>query len=49
MFFKNPLNLLLFTPHNIPIIIISLFPLSFGKTLKNAVSKRSFKLDIGAE
>jgi len=49
MFLKNPLNLLFFTPHDGPIIVIGLFPLSFGETLKNTISKRGFEFDIRAE
>jgi hypothetical protein len=49
MFLEDPIDLLLFAPHYGPVIIISLFPLSFDKTLMNAIFEGGFELDIATE
>lgn len=49
MFFKYPIDLLLLAPHDVPVVIISLFPLSLDETFEDAVFEGSFELDIGTE
>ena len=45
MSLKNPINLLFLTPHNIPIITISFFPLSIDQTRIYTIFKWCFKFD----
>ena len=49
VFFVDPINLLLFTPHNIPIVSIGFPPLAIVETFVYAISKCSFEFDILAE
>jgi hypothetical protein len=48
MFLKNPVNLFLFAPDDVPIIIPSLLPLAVVKAIVYTVFESSFELDIGA-
>jgi len=48
MFLKNPVNLFLFAPDDVPIIIPSLLPLAIVKAIVYTVFERSFELDIRA-
>ena len=48
MFFEDPVYLLLLTPHDCPIIIPCLLPLSVGKPVVDAVFEGGLILDIGA-
>lgn len=43
---KDPIDLLFFTPHNIPIILVCLLPLSIVDRLVDTIPKTSFKFDI---
>ncbi len=49
MFFEDPIDLFFFTPHDVPVVIISLFPLSFDHAFEDTVFEGGFELDIGAE
>lgn len=49
MFFEDPLNLLFFAPHHVPVIVVGLFPFSFDEGIKYAVFEGGFELDVGAE
>lgn len=49
IFFIDPINLLFFTPHNIPIVAISFSPVSIVQTLVDTVSKCSFEFDVLTE
>ena len=46
VFFENPVNLLFFAPHNIPIIAIDFLPLSVGDRFVHTVPEGSFELDV---
>lgn len=48
MFLKNPVDLFLFAPDDVPIFIPSLLPLSVVKALVYAVFEGGFELDVGA-
>lgn len=49
MFFKDPVDLLFFAPHDAPVIVKGLFPLSFVHSLEYAIFEGGFELDVGAE
>ena len=46
IFFEDPVDLLFFAPHEVPIIPISLLPLPIVECLENTVTKRGLKLDV---
>ena len=47
--FKYPVNLFLITPHEIPVIVISLFPVSAIESLEHAVPEIGLELDVGSD
>lgn len=49
MFFEDPIDLLFFAPHYIPVISVNLFPLPIRHSFVDAVSKRCFVFDGGAK
>lgn len=49
MFFEYPIDLLLFAPHHVPVIIICLPPLSLDEAFEDTIFESCFKLDVGAE
>lgn len=48
VFFEDPVDLLFFAPHNIPIIGVDFLPVACGHGLVDGVSEGGFKLDKGA-
>lgn len=48
MFLEDPVDLLLLTPHHVPVVIVCLFPFSTIEALQYTVPKCGFKLDIRA-
>ena len=46
---EDPVDLLLFAPHEVPVITISLLPLSIIECSVYAVAKGSLKFDILAD
>ena len=46
VFFKDPVDLFLFAPHDGPVIIPSLFPFPVGKSIEYTVFERGFELDV---
>jgi hypothetical protein len=49
MFFKNPIDLFLLAPHDVPVVIPSLFPLSVGHAVVCTIFESSFEFYVGAE
>lgn len=45
----NPVDLLLLAPNQIPVVALSLAPLSVEQPAENAVAKGRLELDVGAE
>ncbi len=48
VFFKNPVNLLLLAPNDVPVIVPTLLPLPVNKTVVYAVLESGFELYVGA-
>ena len=46
IFLENPIDLLLFAPHYVPIISISFLPLSVVERPVDAIAKRSLEFDV---
>ena len=46
VFFKDPVDLLFFAPHEVPIIAICLFPLAMTECLEDAIAEGGLKLDV---
>lgn len=46
VFLENPIDLLFFAPHDVPIISISLLPLAIVECSVDTVTKRSLKFDV---
>ena len=46
VFFKDPVDLLFFAPHEVPIIAIGLFPLAMVECLEDAVAEGGLELDV---
>jgi hypothetical protein len=44
--FENPVDLLLFAPHDVPIVAISFLPLSIVECPVDAVAKRCLEFDV---
>ena len=46
IFLEDPVDLLFFAPHEVPIIPIGLLPLSIVKCLEDTVTERCFEFDV---
>ncbi len=48
VFLKDPVDLLFFAPHDMPLLVVSfdLFPLSFEEGFVDAVSEGCFEFDV---
>lgn len=48
MFFEDPVYLFLFAPHEIPVVVPGLLPLSADEAVVDAVFEGGFKLEGGS-
>ena len=46
IFLEDPVDLFLFTPHEVPILPVGLLPLAAVECLKDTVTKRGLEFDV---